>query len=101
MILGERYPHIFELVSHYAVEFEDELVKEALNSGIHSDETAKAFSYFIWKMVDQIHVDYKSEKFVLHSKDNRSMLPDLNYEVDTYMESCGYLEVWKNISNSI
>ena len=101
MILSERYPHIFELVSYYADSLDNETALAVLESGLDSEETAKAFSYFIWQMVDQIHADFKSGELVLGSKDNRTMLPDLSYEVSTFMEVSGHFDIGEDVSDSI
>jgi hypothetical protein len=101
MILSERYPHVIELVKHYAQQMADETTLSVLINGIRSEQEAKDFSLFIWRMVDRIHLDMESSVEVLGNLDNRSMLRDLSYEMDVFMEGSGYLETWEQVSEDV
>ena len=99
MILTVRYPHVRDLVSYYASKLSDERVLEILESGLNSENDAKHFGYFIWKMIDRMAEDRENGIEVLGGSDNTSMLPDASYELDILMSECGYSQIWEDISD--
>lgn len=98
MIFNVRYFHINDLVEHYAKDLSDDLVLSFLSKGVKTEEEAEHLSLFIWKMIDQMVKDREDKKIVLGSFNNSSMLPDLSYEMDAYMEKAGYSDIWEKIS---
>jgi hypothetical protein len=100
MINFSRYPHINDLLQHYASEDGNNEILEILSTGIKSELEAKTFCTFVWKMVDQIHDDSETEKLVLGSRDNTDTLPDLAYEITKYMREVGYYSIWDQSSNA-
>ena len=99
MILTVRYSHVRDLVHHYANQFSDYRALGILKSGLSSEDDAKYFSHFIWKMIDKMSEDRKNGIEVLGGKDNTSMLPDVAYELDALMADSGYSDIWEEISD--
>lgn len=97
MILRVRYPHVRELVHHYANHLSDRRILHILEVGLSSQDDAKHLSYFVWKMIDSMSKDIESGVEVLGGKDNTSMLADVSYELDALMSESGYNEVWEEI----
>ncbi|MBQ0779642.1 MAG: hypothetical protein KBT79_02425 [Thalassolituus oleivorans] len=64
-----------------------------------SEDDAKHFSYFIWKMIDMMAEDRENGIEVLGGSDNTSMLPDVSYELDVLMSDSGYSQIWEDISD--
>lgn len=99
MILTTRYPHVRDLVLHYANKLSDKSVLSILDNGVNSKEDAERLSYFIWRMLDEMARDRDEGNIVLGGTDNTSMVPDVSYEMDILMEECGYGSVWERISD--
>ena len=99
MILTVRYSHVRDLVSYYANKLSDQKVLDILESGLKSEDDAKHFSYFIWKMIDMMAEDRENGIEVLGGSDNTSMLPDVSYELDVLMSDSGYSQIWEEISD--
>jgi hypothetical protein len=97
MILSIRYPHVRELVEHYAIKLDDSRAAEILNKGLSSADDAEYLSYFIWKMIDQMAIDQQQNISVLGGVDNTSMLPDVSYEMTLLMDNAGYGDIWERI----
>ncbi|WP_370292291.1 hypothetical protein [Thalassolituus sp.] len=98
MILTVRYSHVRDLVYYYANKISDQKVLDILESGLKSEDDAKHFSYFIWKMIDMMAEDRENGIEVLGGSDNTSMLPDVSYELDVLMSDSGYSQIWEDIS---
>ncbi|VUD69058.1 hypothetical protein TDB9533_04422 [Thalassocella blandensis] len=98
MVKFERYPHINDLLNHYAKTLDRGDISKLINTGISSKEEAELFSRFIWEMVSAINEDEESGIRVLGSTDNTEMFPDLNYEVTKLMRSSGFYSVWDAVS---
>lgn len=98
MVKFERYPHVNDLIEHYARELDSGHILEIVKNGITSENDAKRFSRFIWKMAEAINEDEENQISVLGRKDNTDMLPDISYEVSLLMKSNGYYGVWQSIS---
>lgn len=99
MILTVRYSHVRDLVSYYANKISDQRVLEILESGLKSEDDARHFSHFIWKMIDSMAEDRENGIEVLGAKDNTSMVADVSYEMDVLMSDCGYSQIWEDISD--
>ena len=99
MILTVRYPHVRDLVSHYANKLGDEIVLSILDNGVNSEIEAEHISRFIWKMLDEMSSDREKGNIVLGGIDNTSMAPDISYEMDSLMEECGFESIWERISD--
>lgn len=99
MILTVRYPHVRELVVHYARELSDEAVLSILDRGLYSENEAEYLSRFIWNMLDTMAKDRDAGNIVLGGIDNTSMIPDVSYEMDVLMEESGFSSLWKTISD--
>jgi cobalamin biosynthesis Co2+ chelatase CbiK len=99
VILTVRYPHVRDLVQHYANNFSDQKALEILKSGLSSEDDAKYLSHFIWKMIDRMSEDRENGIKVLSGIDNTSMLPDVAYELDVLMADNGYSHIWEEISD--
>lgn len=99
MILTVRYSHVRDLVYYYANKISDQKVLDILESGLKSEDDAKHFSYFIWKMIDMMAEDRENGIEVLVGSDNTSMLPDVSYELDVLMSDSGYSQIWEDISD--
>lgn len=97
MIKFERYPHVNEFITHYLKDFDDLDVIPIMQSGVNSEQDAVLFSKFIWKMVDKIHQDEEEGISVLGSHNNIDILPDVSYEVTSYMRKVGHFATWDKI----
>lgn len=95
MIKFERYPRVNDLIVFYMEEGKRSDIAKIMVYGIGDDADAKVFCQFIWDMIDRIHKDAELGKSVLGSLDNTAMLPDLSYEVTSYMRKNGFISVWK------
>ncbi len=100
MIKFERYPHIADLLQYYSSTLGNEKVVSILNNGITNSQEAKLFSLFVWQVVDAIHEDKENRTIVLGSDDNIELIPDLEYEVSSYMRSTSFLNVWLEVSEN-
>lgn len=98
MILTVRYPHVRDIVSHYAAKLSDEAVLSMLNDGVNSETDAGHLSRFIWKMLDEMAKDREEGNVVLGGVDNTSMVPDVSYEMDVLMRQTGFSAIWEKIS---
>lgn len=95
MIKFERYPHANELIVFYMGESKRSDIARIMVYGITEEADARTFCQFIWEMIDKIHQDAKQGKAVLGRLDNTDMLPDLSYEVTSYMRKSGFMSIWK------
>lgn len=93
-----RYPHVRDLIIHYANFFSDNEILEQQKNGVKTAQEAEQFSLFIWKMVDQMRLDTIENIIVLGSSDNSEMLQDIYYEVGSFMSDCGFESVWERVS---
>lgn len=93
-----RYPHVKDLIVHYATFFSDNDVLAQQELGVKTPQEAEQFSLFIWKMVDQMCKDSEANIVVLGSSDNSEMLQDVYYEISSFMADCGFESVWERVS---
>lgn len=98
MVKFERYPHVNDLLIHYAHSLNRPDIEELLNTGISSKNDAELFSRFIWKMVEAINEDEENNIVVMGSNDNTDMIPDISYEVTKLMKDKGFYTVWESVS---
>ena len=94
MILTLRYPHVRELVFHYATKLADTAVLKILDTGVNSPADAEHLSYFIWRMIEEMGKDREAGVPVLGGIDNTSMGPDIAYEMDNLMQANGFGDIW-------
>jgi hypothetical protein len=92
-----RYPHVQELIVHYASYFSAEDILSQQEHGVNTPKEAEDFSLFIWKMVDQMRKDTEAGTIVLGSPDNSEMLQDVYYEISSFMAECGFEPIWERI----
>jgi hypothetical protein len=52
-------------------------------------------------MVDKMAEDRDNNKLVLGGTNNTSMLPDVSYEMDNFMEEAGFSKIWEEISDKV
>lgn len=95
MIKFERYPRVNELIVFYMEESKRSDIAKIMVYGVTEEADAKVFCQFIWEVVDRIHRDAEQGKSVLGHIDNTDMLPELSYEVTSYMRKIGLISVWK------
>lgn len=95
MIKFERYPHVNDLIVFYMEENRRSDIAKIMVYGISEEVEAKTFCQFIWSTIDQIHKDAETGRVVLGRPDNTVILPDLSYEVTSYMRKKGFISVWK------
>jgi Rod binding domain-containing protein len=93
-----RYPHVKDLIIHYATFFSEEKILHQQEFGVKTPQDAEQFSLFIWKMVDQMRNDSEANVIVLGSSDNSEMLQDIYYEISSFMSECGFESVWERVS---
>lgn len=94
MIHFNRYPHVKDLIVHYATNMNETNVLSIIEHGVRSEHEATLFSQFVWKMVDQIGADSESGTKVLGSTDNTDTIPDIDYEVSLFLANFGHAEIW-------
>lgn len=94
MIHFNRYPHVKDLIVHYATTMDETSILSMLEHGVNSENDAALFSQFVWKMVDQIGTDSERGTKVLGSTDNTDTMPDIDYEVSLFLANFGYAEIW-------
>jgi hypothetical protein len=92
-----RYPHVGTIIEHYAKELNNNQMLDLLKTEISSEDGAFMYGRFILTMVDHIARDMQNDVSVLGSKDNTSMIPDIDYEVSLYLANRGFEEVWDNV----
>lgn len=93
-----RYPHVKDLIIHYASFFSEDKILQQQEFGVTTPQEAEQFSLFIWKMVDQMRNDSEANIIVLGSSDNSEMLQDIYYEISSFMSECGFESVWEKVS---
>ena len=99
MIRFDRYPHVNELLDHYAKKTGRNDIQELLSSGVQSSEDAEKLSRFAWEVAELANEDEKNSRVVLGSKDNTDMIQDLAYELTKYMKETGHYSIWKQVSD--
>jgi len=98
MITFNRYPHVKDLILYYALSLNNTSIPTLIKTWVKSKEEAYILSKFIWKMVDQMAIDYKSKKEVLGQIDNTHLLVDVNYEIELYLSELWYWDIWDEVS---
>ena len=97
MIKFNRYPHVLELIHHYAKKMKNEQVLNLLETEVSSKDEALMFGKFILTMIDHIALDMQNGVSVLGSTDNTSMIPDIDYEMSLYLANRGLEEIWDKV----
>lgn len=70
MIEFKRYPHVQELILHYAGTLNNKEIVSLFETGVNSKEDAYFLSRFVLKMIDQMAVDTQEKIQVLGGTDN-------------------------------
>lgn len=91
MIKFNRYPHVADLLEYYIDSKKRNDISSIYKNGIKNEQDAESFCKFVWGVVDDIHLDNESEASILGNTD---MIPDLAYEMATYMKKTGYFYIW-------
>lgn len=97
MIEFKRYPHVKELLLHYAKQLGAEDVERILEVGVDSSADAEHLAKFVWVMADRMAVDSRTKTPAMGRADNSDMLPDVNYEVGLYLTRRGYADIWVRV----
>ncbi len=92
-----RYPHVRDLILHYAAALREPAVPAMLSEGVRTAQQAEQLSLFIWRMVEHMHQDERDQVQVLGATDNTEMIPDLHYEISNLMADCGFESVWLRV----
>lgn len=101
MIQFSRYPHVKDLLEHYANDLAQQDIKSILNTGIQSEQEADLLCRFVWKMLDKMEEDEENNIAVLGSVDNSDMIPDISYEMTKLMKDVGFYRVWESVFDEL
>ncbi len=99
MISFNKYPHVRDLLLHYADDLNNNKVDEILDNGISCADDAEVLSRFIWAMADRMSEDSNADITVLGRTDNSDMLPDVEYEITLHIENAGHSAIWDRVSD--
>lgn len=99
MIEFKRYPHVGELISHYASALENGDIVSILNNGAQSGEEAYTLSRFVITVIDRMVLDMQENNLVLGNADNTNIIPDIDYEISLYLANRG-MDVWDQVCNA-
>ena len=97
MIQFKRYPHVKNLIIHYANELNEPSILLMLEQGIKSEQEATKFAQFIWQMVGQMGTGSEEGVSVFGRSDNTDTVPDIDYEISLYLANLGYAKIWDKI----
>ena len=97
MIIFDRYPHVRDLVIHYATASKSDRILAIMGMGVDTSEQAFLLSKFIWDMIDEMAKDSELDVMVLGRADNLDMIPDVDYEIGVYLNEQGFGAVWDNV----
>jgi hypothetical protein len=93
----KRYPHVYDLIAHYATKLNEPSILYMLEQGIKSEQEAIKFAQFIWQMVGQMGTDSEEGVSVFGRTDNTDTVPDIDYEISLHLANLGYAEIWDKI----
>lgn len=99
MIEFKRFPHVGEIIYHYANSLNDEKILSLINTGVKTRDDAYALSKFVLRVIDCMASDIQQEVAVLGNIDNTSMIPDIDYEVSLYLARKGMEDIWDEVCN--
>jgi hypothetical protein len=99
MIEFMRFPHVGEIINHYANSLNDKEILSLINTGVKTRDDAYAFSKFVLRVIDCMASDMQKEVVVLGNIDNTSMIPDIDYEVSLYLARKGMEDIWDEVCN--
>lgn len=97
MIIFNIYPHVRDLIIHYANFLHENQIINLMNSDITNTAEATALAKFIWRMADQIAIDNENNTVVLGRTDNSDIMPDVDYEISLYLGNKGYGNIWDKV----
>jgi hypothetical protein len=100
MIQFKRYPHVKDLITHYANYMNEPSILLILEQGVNSEQEATDFAQFIWQMVGQMGIDSENGVSVLGRTDNTDTIPDIDYEISLQLANLGFEEIWNKICDS-
>ena len=99
-MLCSRYSHVKDLLDHYALDLDFADVTTILDNGVDNESDAELLCKFIWQMVVKMSEDCRLGRTVLGSIDNSDLLPDVAYEITSYLSKAGYIDIWDRVSNT-
>ena len=97
MIRFKKYPHVRELIIHYAHSLKENNILAIMNSGIKYEAEATKLAKFIWCMADQMAVGNQNNIVALGRTDNSDIMPDVDYEISSYFSDVGYESIWDKV----
>lgn len=97
MIIFKRYPHVRDLIIHYATLLQDNQILNIMKNDVINAVDATALAKFIWKMADEMAKDNENNVVVLGSTENSDMMPDVDYEISLLLSNKGYGEIWDQV----
>jgi len=97
MIQFNRYPHVKDLITHYANYMNEPSILLMLEQGVKGEQEATVFAQFVWQMVGQMGIDSENGVSVLGRTDNTDTIPDIDYEISLHLANLGYEEIWNKI----
>ncbi len=99
MIEFMRFPHVGEIIDHYANSLDDKEILSLIKAGVKTRDDAYIFSKFVLRVIDCMASDMQKEVTVLGSVDNTSMIPDIDYEISLYLARKGMDDIWDEVCN--
>ena len=97
MIKFQRYAHVNDFIDYYLPIVGDSSVKAIIDAGVSNEQDTRVFVSFIIRMVDAIHSDADNEVSVLGDTNNADILPDISYEMTSYMRKTQYFHVLEEV----
>ena len=97
MIIFNRYPHVRDLIIHYANYLQENQIISFMNADITNATEATTLAKFIGRMANQMATDNENNTVVLGRTDNSDIMPDVDYEISLYLSNKGYGDIWEKI----
>ena len=97
MIIFKRYPHVRDLIIHYANHLQENQIISFMNTDITNAAEAITLVKFIWRMANQMAIDNENNIVVLGRTDNSDIMPDVDYEISQCLSNKGYGDIWDRI----
>lgn len=89
-----RYPYIRNLVRDYTTQPDKDDIINLLENGISSEDEAFTFSRFVITMVNHMSRDVDTGIPLMCNPDITNTIPNIDYEVSTYLSNRGFEYVW-------
>lgn len=97
MITFKRYPHVRDLLWHYANSLQETTITHLLSNNVTTEKEALELAHFVWRMADQMAIDSENKIQVLGRIDNSDLMPDVDYEIGLYLDSVGFYGLWQKV----